>query len=114
MTERGVDIVFVKENLIFTGEDSPMSNLLLSVMGAFVQFERELIRERQHDAMRSRCGKGSTPAGSRVRPPRGRPNCDGELPMVTRRLRLLMFRSKKAGLEVYKINCMQGIGGGKR
>jgi DNA invertase Pin-like site-specific DNA recombinase len=40
--------------------------LLLSVMGAFVQFERELIRERQHDAMRSRCGKGSTPAGSRV------------------------------------------------
>jgi DNA invertase Pin-like site-specific DNA recombinase len=27
-----------------------MSNLLLSVMGSFAQFERELIRERQRDA----------------------------------------------------------------
>lgn len=40
LTERGVHVVFVKENLTFTGEDSPMSNLLLSVMGAFAQFER--------------------------------------------------------------------------
>src|SRR5258708_3929656 len=29
LTERGVHIVFVKENLTFPGEDSPMSNLLL-------------------------------------------------------------------------------------
>lgn len=42
-----VKIQFIKENLIFTGEDSPMSNLLLSVMGAFAEFERALIRERQ-------------------------------------------------------------------
>jgi DNA invertase Pin-like site-specific DNA recombinase len=41
LTERGVHVVFVKETLTFTGEDSPMSNLLLSVMGAFAQFERE-------------------------------------------------------------------------
>jgi DNA invertase Pin-like site-specific DNA recombinase len=51
LTERGVHIVFVKENLTFTGEDSPMSNLLLSVMGAFAQFERELIRERQREGI---------------------------------------------------------------
>jgi DNA invertase Pin-like site-specific DNA recombinase len=51
VTERGVRIVFVKENLTFTGEDSPMSNLLLSVMGAFAQFERELIRERQREGI---------------------------------------------------------------
>ena len=51
LTERGVQIVFVKENLTFTGEDSPMSNLLLSVMGAFAQFERELIRERQREGI---------------------------------------------------------------
>jgi DNA invertase Pin-like site-specific DNA recombinase len=50
-TERGIHIVFVKENLAFTGEDSPMSNLLLSVMGAFAQFEKELIRERQRDGI---------------------------------------------------------------
>jgi len=51
LTEQGVHIVFVKENLTFTGEDSPMSNLLLSVMGAFAQFERELIRERQREGI---------------------------------------------------------------
>ena len=33
---------FVKEQLVFTGEDSPMANLMLSVMGAFAEFEREL------------------------------------------------------------------------
>lgn len=37
---------FVKEGLTFTGEDSPMANLMLSVMGAFAEFERALIRER--------------------------------------------------------------------
>jgi DNA invertase Pin-like site-specific DNA recombinase len=36
LTERGVYIVFVKENLTFTGEDSPMSNLLLSAMAALI------------------------------------------------------------------------------
>ena len=50
-TERGVHVRFVKENLTFTGEDSPMSHLLLSVMGAFAQFERDLIRERQRDGI---------------------------------------------------------------
>jgi DNA invertase Pin-like site-specific DNA recombinase len=51
LTERGVRIVFVKENLTFTGEDSPMSNLLLSVMAALAQFERELIRGRQREGI---------------------------------------------------------------
>lgn len=47
LTAKDVKVRFLKENLIFTGEDSPMSNLLLSVMGAFAEFERALIRERQ-------------------------------------------------------------------
>jgi DNA invertase Pin-like site-specific DNA recombinase len=34
LTGRGVHIVFVKENLTFTGEDSPMSNLLLRRAGS--------------------------------------------------------------------------------
>jgi DNA invertase Pin-like site-specific DNA recombinase len=61
LTERSIHIVFVKENLTFTGEDAPMSNLLLSVMGAFAQFERELIRERQREgiAIAKREGKYS-------------------------------------------------------
>lgn len=51
LTGRGVRIEFVKEGLTFTGEDSPMANLLLSVMGAFAEFERELIRERQREGI---------------------------------------------------------------
>jgi DNA invertase Pin-like site-specific DNA recombinase len=59
LTGRGVHVCFVKENLTFTGEDSPMANLLLSVMGAFGQFERELLRERQREgiALAKQAGK---------------------------------------------------------
>jgi DNA invertase Pin-like site-specific DNA recombinase len=51
LTGKGVKIQFLKENLTFTGEDSPMSNLLLSVMGAFAEFERALIKERQREGI---------------------------------------------------------------
>src|SRR3546814_19105681 len=47
LTKRGVRIEFVKESLAFSGEDSPMANLMLSVMGAFADFERALIRDRK-------------------------------------------------------------------
>lgn len=47
LTNRYIKIQFLKENLTFIGEDSPMSHLLLSVMGAFAEFERALIKERQ-------------------------------------------------------------------
>src|SRR3712207_7619488 len=45
----GVHVEFIKEHLLFTGEDSPMANLMLSVMGAFAEFERALMRERQRE-----------------------------------------------------------------
>ncbi len=51
LTQRSVCIEFVKEHLTFTGEDSPMANLMLSVMGAFAEFERALIRERQREGI---------------------------------------------------------------
>jgi len=51
ITKRGVCIEFVKEKLSFTGEDSPMANLMLSVMGAFAEFERALLRERQREGI---------------------------------------------------------------
>lgn len=51
LTQRGVRIEFVKESLTFTGEDSPMANLMLSVMGAFAEFERALIHERQREGI---------------------------------------------------------------
>ena len=51
LTGRGIQVEFVKERLIFTGEDSPMANLMLSVMGSFAEFERALIRERQREGI---------------------------------------------------------------
>ena len=51
LTGKGVRVEFVKEHLTFTGEDSPMANLLLSVMGAFAEFERALILERQREGI---------------------------------------------------------------
>ena len=51
LTRKGVRVDFVKEHLLFTGEDSPMANLMLSVMGAFAEFERALIRERQREGI---------------------------------------------------------------
>ena len=51
LTARGVRIEFVQEGLTFTGEDSPMATLMLSVMGAFAEFERALLRERQREGI---------------------------------------------------------------
>lgn len=51
LTRREIGVTFMKENLTFTGEDSPMANLLLSVMGAFAEFERALIHERQREGI---------------------------------------------------------------
>ena len=51
LTGKGIQIEFVREQLTFTGEDSPMANLLLSVMGAFAEFERALMRERQQEGI---------------------------------------------------------------
>jgi DNA invertase Pin-like site-specific DNA recombinase len=51
LTSRDVSIKFIKENLTFDNQVSPMSNLLLSVMGAFAEFERSLIKERQREGI---------------------------------------------------------------
>ena len=51
LTKKGVHVQFIKESLTFTGEDSPMSNLLLSLLGAVAEFERSMIRERQREGI---------------------------------------------------------------
>lgn len=51
LTKRGVVVEFEKEHLTFTADDNAMSKLLLSVMGAFAEFERSLIRERQREGI---------------------------------------------------------------
>lgn len=59
LTEQRIRVEFVKEGLVFTGEDSPMAQLLLSVMGAFAEFERSLIRERQLEGIQIAKQKGA-------------------------------------------------------
>jgi DNA invertase Pin-like site-specific DNA recombinase len=59
LTGKGVRIEFVKEGLVFTGEDSPMATLLLSVMGAFAEFERALILERQREGIAAAKQRGA-------------------------------------------------------
>lgn len=51
LTGRGVVVVFHKENLTFAGEDSPIQNLLLSMLGAVAEFERAIILERQREGI---------------------------------------------------------------
>jgi DNA invertase Pin-like site-specific DNA recombinase len=47
LSGRGVVVEFVKEGLTFTGDDSAMSRLMLTIMGGVAEFERAMIRERQ-------------------------------------------------------------------
>lgn len=51
LTGKGVRVEFVKESLAFTGEDSAMNTLLLSMLGAVAEFERSMILERQREGI---------------------------------------------------------------
>lgn len=51
LTQRGICVEFVKERLTFTGADTPMATLMLSVMGSFAEFERALLKERQREGI---------------------------------------------------------------
>jgi len=59
LTDRSISVKFHKENLIFTGESDSMSKLLLQVMGAFAEFERALIKERQREGIELAKRKGT-------------------------------------------------------
>lgn len=51
LVAKKVQVHFLKEHLIFDGQDSAMSNLLLSIMGAFAEFELAFILERQREGI---------------------------------------------------------------
>jgi DNA invertase Pin-like site-specific DNA recombinase len=88
LTNKKVKISFIKENLTFTGEDSSMAQLLLSIMGAFAEFERALIKERQAEgiAIAKKAGKY-----------RGRSKCLTE-EQVNEMKRLVADRYKKTDI----------------
>lgn len=70
LTRRAIRIEFVKEHLAFTGEDSPMANLMLSVMGACTEFERALIHERQREGITLAKQRGTLPRPQTPRCPK--------------------------------------------
>jgi len=59
LNKKGVSIQFYKENLVFSPDfSSPMAQLQLQMMGAFAQFERSLIQERQREGITVAKAKG--------------------------------------------------------
>lgn len=61
-----IKVQFIKENMTFSSDtDSPMANLTLAMLGAFAEFERALIHERQKEgiaiARQSNTYKGRKP-----------------------------------------------------
>lgn len=55
---KGVNVKFHTENLVFTGDDSPLSKLTLHLMGAFAEFERTITRSRQREGIDAAKAKG--------------------------------------------------------
>lgn len=65
LIKNGITIVFHTENLVFNGNDSPMSILVLQMMGAFAEFERTITRARQREGIDAAMAAGTF---------KGRPN----------------------------------------
>lgn len=54
--DKKVKVVFIKENLTIGGEgsESAMSQLVFNIMGAFAQFERDMLSDRTKQGLRAR------------------------------------------------------------
>jgi DNA invertase Pin-like site-specific DNA recombinase len=64
MNGRGVSVEFIKENMSFTaGSEDPRSILMFTMLSAFAQFERSLIRERQREGIALAKAKGTVYKG---------------------------------------------------
>jgi DNA invertase Pin-like site-specific DNA recombinase len=59
LTKKGVAVKFYKEHLTFEASNaSPMQTLMLQMLGAFAEFERTLIRERQREGIEAAKAQG--------------------------------------------------------
>jgi DNA invertase Pin-like site-specific DNA recombinase len=58
LTGRGVTVEFVKNHLTFSGTSDPMAKLMMTMLAAFGEFERDLIRERQREGIAIAKAKG--------------------------------------------------------
>lgn len=51
LNAKGVRVEIVTQGLVFTGDDNPMTKLLLQMLGAVAEFELATIRERQAEGI---------------------------------------------------------------
>lgn len=58
LTGRGVTVEFIKNQLTFSGKSDAMARLMLTLLAAFSEFERGLIRERQAEGIALAKAKG--------------------------------------------------------
>lgn len=59
LNAKGVSVEFVNENMSFSADrDDPRSTLMFTLLGAFAQFERSMIRERQKEGVAIAKAKG--------------------------------------------------------
>ena len=58
LTSRGVAVEFVKENMVFTNDSTPMAQFMLNIMGSFAELERAMILSRQREGVAIAKAKG--------------------------------------------------------
>ena len=58
LTDKGVTISFISEKLTFSGNDDAFSRLQLQLMGAFSEFERNILRKRQAEGIAKAKARG--------------------------------------------------------
>lgn len=64
LKDKGVTVKFIKERLVFSaGTDNAMDELMFTMLAAFSQFERSLIRERQREGVSIAKSKGTVYLG---------------------------------------------------
>jgi len=88
LVKKGVSVKFIKENLTFTGKEDALANLMLQMMGAFAEFERNMIRARQREGI-----DAAKKAGKHL----GRP------PTITQQLSREANSLKKDGVSIRQI-----------
>ena len=58
LTEKQVQVKFHKENMTFGDDSNPMNRFTMHIMGAFAEFERDIIRARQQEGIDAAIKRG--------------------------------------------------------
>lgn len=102
IVSKGVIVRFVKENLSFSENQDPIANLTLHLMGAFAEFERNMIRARQREGI-DLAKKEGRPLG---RPPKVNARFLKDAKLLKSQgisIRQIAFRMQVSRATIYKV-----------